>query len=140
MTSQVTLRCPGCGSTVPMPAASCGQCGWNFREGRRRAPPVAEPEAGARAKIWLAAAAALALIVVAALLLSGDPAPPPAAAPPAQADGLLQDLPAISGANPLLKPAATIGTAQDAAERHEERVDQLQDLHQLLSEEGAVPD
>jgi hypothetical protein len=129
-----SLRCPGCGEEVFLPAEACPKCGFNFREGKvpgKPAPPAPgapaaaaghELEPASKRKLCLLAGAAAAVILILFLtvVFSGSDKPAPGV-PGAPASGAAAG-PAASpdpSAPVFLRPQVPINLARDAVSQLE---------------------
>ncbi|MDR1486565.1 MAG: hypothetical protein LBT62_01025 [Deltaproteobacteria bacterium] len=134
-----SLRCPCCGNTVALPAEECGQCRYNFRTGKKPAPPPSESDLAppSRRPLIIGAIVGVLVIIVALLIFLGGKDPEPAAATPAASGGgsRLQPLPSVMQ-SPSLNPAPTINMTLDAAGQVEENQQQVQQLYQELQEDS----
>lgn len=137
-----TIRCPGCGEAVALPApTTCEKCGYNFREGRRPPPPVQASfdagEGGSKSRLLLIAGAAgflLAALAYFVFFSSGSPEPQVPTASPGGGGSVLQPV-GNAPPNPLLNPAVPIRQARGAAAAADERADQLRELNGQLEQE-----
>ncbi|MDR2349868.1 MAG: hypothetical protein LBF41_04485 [Deltaproteobacteria bacterium] len=143
-----SIRCPGCGGLVFLPADACPVCLFNFREGKRPAgaatgspagsagsasSPAFGESRGRNVRYAIGAAAAVLLTLVLILALSGskdEPAVPEASSPGGSV--VLQPAPKLSE-SPLMRPQRPIGAAKDAAGSLDERTETMEDIYNVKS-------
>ncbi|MDR1308951.1 MAG: hypothetical protein LBL95_03485 [Deltaproteobacteria bacterium] len=137
-----SLRCPGCGGTVFMPATDCPACGFNFRLGRKPVAPAAasgmdmEAPGGRNRLVMIAGAAALVLLVAAIAFLVTRPEKPDAPSPSA-ASGHVLPPPAddLLVQSPTLHPAVPINRAKGVADQADARVQEMKNIDQEFGQE-----
>ncbi|MDR2405842.1 MAG: hypothetical protein LBE27_05670 [Deltaproteobacteria bacterium] len=136
-----TIRCPGCGEAVKLPAEVCENCGYNFREGKKPDPvlplaTVEQDDERKRKKLYLAGAAIaiVVIIIICVLSMGGSDNNAQAPASPKGATQGLEAPPKASGPA-FLRPQVPIGLAKDAAEATGEKHDDLAETYEELESE-----
>jgi ribosomal protein L32 len=141
-TSAPSIRCPGCGETVKLPAEICENCGYNFREGKKPAASVSVSQSGmndykTRKKVYvLSGAIAIAIIILICIFtLRGPNAAPVAEITQPKATSSTIDVPTRAIGPPIMNPQLPIGLAKDAAGKVNQNQDNVEDTFEQLESE-----
>ena len=150
-----SMRCPGCGQGVTLPAEVCPSCGFNFRTGQKPPQPgqgpggqfrgssqaaSLGPDKGSGPSKLVLLAGGAALVIVLALVLffvaGGDdpedlPVPAPGGGGGLSAPMTVEE---IRTQSPTLNPARTINRARGVSDVAEQRNEELKEIGQELNE------
>jgi hypothetical protein len=130
---------------VTLPAVTCEACGYDFKLGRKPAPPTPpgghmslDEEGTGRTKfiiIGAVVAAAIALVLVLALSGSPEPAAPLPGAPAGGGASVLAPSPSLMD-SPLMRPQKPIGAARNVAGQANENNRELEETYQETRQDG----